>query len=191
MSKIIPDSRPQASRSTIAKYARDAGLDLAAEKVIVVGVRGYYRDTMGEPFKNDRNIYDDAMFVLTEADMRSYNCNVDPSKFRPGIATLVAGVYHLVKWRHKGKYAALQILRDQVTRDREPGQVFSGRHGINFHYGGDKDTWSEGCQTFPRSQYWQFQGHVYELMDHYGKTDVAYLLVVQPQQNPEPEPEKA
>lgn len=177
MGRILPPARPQASRADILKYITAEGLDLAAEKAIVVGVRGYYLNTMGQPHKNDRNLYDDAMFLVTaDGDMRSYNCNVDPSKYRKGMASLVPGIYKLVKWMHHGKYKALQIVRDDVTRDSTPGHDV-GRHGINFHYGGDRDTWSEGCQTFPQAQYWQFQGHAYELMDHFKLKEITYLLV--------------
>jgi hypothetical protein len=176
MSKITPASRPQATKADILKIIKDEGLDIAAEKLILVGIRGYYTKTMGDPLKNDRNLYDDAMFVVTEKDLRSYNCNVDPSKYKKGIASLVVGIYKAVKWMHHGKYRALQIVRDDLVRDSTPGHDI-GRHGINFHYGGDRDTWSEGCQTFPQSQYWQFQGHVYELMDQFGLKEVTYLLV--------------
>lgn len=144
--------------------------------VLIVGVRGYYKRTMGNPYRNDRDLYDDAMFLIAAGEFHAYNCNVDPSKYRKGIASLVAGVYSLVKWRHKGKYAALQIVEDRVARDGQ-SKVDIGRHGINFHYGGDNDTWSEGCLTFPRSQYWQFQGRVYELMDDLGLKTVPFVLL--------------
>lgn len=172
---LVPRSRPQASREDVLRYIDAAGLNLGAEPVILVGVRGYYKRTMGKPFENDRNLYDDAMFILTSDRLAAFNCNVDPSKYRHGIASLIAGVYNVVKWRHKGKYAALQITDDAVTRDGEQG-VDHGRHGINFHYGGDNDTWSEGCQTFPQSQYWQFQGLIYELMDTYKLSRIKYVL---------------
>jgi hypothetical protein len=175
MGKIIPSSRPQATRDQVLAWIKAAGLDLAAEKVIVVGRRGYYRDTMGKPYVNDRNIYDDAVWIITTDDMRAYNFNADPSKYQKGIATLVAGVYKLVKWMHHGKYHALQIIRDVLKRDGLLGKS-TGRRGINFHYGGNMGTGSKGCQTFPPAQYWQFQGHAYELMDHYGLQELTYLL---------------
>lgn len=173
---LIPKTRPQAGRSDVLKYLADAGYDLGTWPVVIVGVRGYYKRTMGKPFENDRNLYDDAMFIVTADRLAAFNCNVDPSRYRKGIASLKAGIYNVVKWRHKGKYAALQITNDAVTRDGQSG-VDHGRHGINFHYGGDNDTWSEGCQTFPQSQYWQFQGLIYELMDTHRLKSVPYILV--------------
>ena len=175
MKQILPPARPKATADEILAIVRDHGLDADAEKVLMVGIRGYYKNTLGKPFENDRNLYDDAMFVIARGGIVSFNCNVDPSKYRKGIASLATGIYKATKWRHKGKYPALQIVRDRVNRDDQTG-TDEGRHGINFHYGGDADTWSEGCQTFPRAQYWQFQGLIYELMDTYKLKEVTYLL---------------
>ena len=176
MSRLVPPTRPQATWEDVIAYLSAAGISISAEKAVIVGVRGYYKRTMGKPFENDRNLYDDAIFIVTERSLASFNGNVDPSKYRPGIATLVPGVYSAVKWRHKGKYKSLQIVRDTVTRDGQKG-VDVGRHGINIHYGGSNDTWSEGCQTLPQAQYWQFQGLAYELMDTHKKDSIKYLLV--------------
>lgn len=176
MGKLVPPSRPKATWDDIANHLAAAGISITAEKAVIVGVRGYYLRTMGKPYVNDRNLYDDAMFIITPQSLAAFNCNVDPSRYREGIATLVAGIYSVVKHRHKGKYKALQIVRDTVKRDKRSG-LDTGRHGINFHYGGDNDTWSEGCMTFPQSQYWQFQGLVYELMDTHGMREMKYLLV--------------
>lgn len=151
------------------------GVDLGAVKVAIVGIRGYYLNTMGKPGKNDRGIYDDALFVISKQSFDPFRANTDPSIMRKGIATLVPGVYEAVKWRHKGKYPALQIVRDRVTRDGMPG-IDEGRHGINFHYGG-KGTWSEGCQTLQRGDWPRFRSKVYSLMDAYGLEKVTYLLV--------------
>jgi lysozyme len=178
MSKKIPSSRPKATHAEIMQLVRN-NLDdflIEDEKLLIVGIRGYYKNTFGKPFENDRNFYDDAMFIVTADKLAAFNANVDPSRYRKGIATLKAGLYSLVKWRHRGKYAALQIAEDVVIRDHTPGES-RGRHGINFHYGGDSDTWSKGCQTFPQSQYWQFQGRVYELMDRFKLKQVKYLLI--------------
>lgn len=181
MSRLVPKTRPQATRDEVLSLASeklDAQAIIDRDGILLVGVRGYYKKTFGKPFENDRNFYDDAMFIVTREKIAAFNCNVDPSKYRFGIASLVPGLYQLVKWRHKGKYKALQIVEDLVKRDGKPG-LDKGRHGINFHYGGDNDTWSEGCQTFPQSQYWQFQGLVYELMDTLKLDRVKYLLIEQ------------
>lgn len=173
---ITPKGKPKATRNDIEKYLTQHGIDVDEKKVVLVGVRGYYANTFGKPYLNDRNFYDDALFVVTPDLFMAFNANVDPSKYRSGIATLVEGIYEVVKWRHRGKYEALQIVQDRVTRDGKQG-VDIGRHGINFHYGGSNDTWSEGCQTLPQSQYWAFQKLVYHLMDSYRLKSIKYLLV--------------
>ena len=150
--------------------------NLIFEKVLIVGVRDYYKNSLGKPGVGDRNYYDDAMFILTGGKLESFNFNVDPSRHRKGIATLKAGLYSLVKHRHRGRYPALQIELDVVIRDGQKG-TDTGRHGINFHYGGDDDTWSLGCQTCPRKQWLEFQPRVYALMDKFKLHRVKYLLV--------------
>lgn len=168
---------PKKTKDEIKKILSDNGIILDREKVCIIGIRGYYADTFGKPGVNDRNVYDDAIFVVSENDFGAFQANVDPSVYRHRIAQLVPGVYDAVKWRHKGKYDALQIVKDTVRREGVKN-LDTGRHGINFHYGGS-GTWSEGCQTFPQSSYWFFLRKVYSLMDKYGKRSVKYLLIDQ------------
>jgi hypothetical protein len=175
MSTLVPKTRPKAELADVVKHVDAVGLSAAKEKAVIVGVRGYYKNTMGKPFVNDRNMYDDAVFIVTPNRLASFNANVDPARYKAGIATLEPGVYDVVKWRHQGKYDALQIVRDVVRRDGRAG-LDTGRHGINFHYGGSTNTWSKGCQTLPKAQYWQFLGLVYELMATHKKRSVKYVL---------------
>jgi lysozyme len=164
---------PKMTREEIAAIVSNSGV---CSDVVIVGIRGYYRDSMGIFGKNDRGIYDDAIFVLSPNEFQAFQANVDPSVFRKGIANLKVGVYKVVKWIHKGKYAALQIVRDTVLRDGETNED-SGRHGINFHYGSETQTWSEGCQTLPRSIYWNFLNLVYSEMQKYHLDSVQYILI--------------
>ncbi len=170
---IIPPSRPKEARKEIEKIIAASNVK---SDVVLVGVRGYYRDTMGKPGVNDRGIYDDAIFLVSPEAFVSFNANCDPSCCRPGMAMLKTGVYECVKWRHKGKYDALQIVRDCVTRDGQPGED-TGRHGINLHKGGVGQTSSEGCQTIVPTQYDAFIKLVYSEMDRHGQKTIPYILV--------------
>ena len=169
---IIPNSRPRRSLADTQKIIADSGV---TADVVLVGVRGYYLDSMGKVGVNDRGIYDDAIFVVSPEAFVSFNANCDPSLYKMGMAMLKKGVYQCVKWRHKGKYAALQIVRDVLTRDGKSGET-SGRRGINVHRGGNTDTFSEGCQTIPPSQYDAFIKLVYSEMDRHRQPNIPYIL---------------
>ena len=73
----IPSSKPQAKRNEILEKVPTWVVQ--KYHVILVGVRGYYRDSMGEAGKNDRGIYDDAIFVIAPDFFGSWNANTDPS----------------------------------------------------------------------------------------------------------------
>ena len=88
---MIPNSRPKATRALIERLAKKAAKELPA--VYLVGVRGYYRDTMGKVGTNDRGIYDDALFIVGPETFTAFNANTDPSAFRKNVATLVPGVH--------------------------------------------------------------------------------------------------
>lgn len=177
---------PKMTREEIERIVKNLGV---TSEVVIVGIRGYYRDTMGKIGANDRGIYDDALFVISPEKFEAFKANVDPSIFRKGIATLKVGIYKVVKWIHKGKYAALQIVNDTVTRDGQNGE-FTGRHGINFHYGSETETWSEGCQTLPKSFYWNFLNLVYGEMQKYHIDSIQYVLMDNNQINPSSDEKK-
>lgn len=132
----------------------------------VIGVRGYYRDTMGKPGTNDRGIYDDAIFVLGKDTFASFNANTDPSIFRSGIASLLPGWHPYRPGNHGisrpgGGYPAFRPATNgealPVKRDGESA-VPSKRPGIaiNIHRGGRTTTSSEGCQTIHPDQWEAF-----------------------------------
>lgn len=179
---IIPTSRPQQKRDISERYLLKAGI---RDKVCLLGVRGYYLDTMGRRGKNDRGIYDDAIFVVSPTAYVSYNANTDPSVHRKGIATLIAGLYRYKKGRHgisKGQgYPALRPATKEealpVMRDGD-GNETVGYH-INIHRGGRNTTSSLGCQTIPPTQWDSFISLVYGEMDRYQQSTIPYLLVEQ------------
>jgi lysozyme len=90
-------TRPQLTLPEALKYCEHAGV---SDPIKLLGIRGYYKKTMGDPAKNDRGIYDDAMFLITPFIYRSYNANTDPSVTRKGVAVLQPGVYWYIKGLH-------------------------------------------------------------------------------------------
>lgn len=158
-----PPNRPQATRAEIEAIASKAFGGLLPP-VYVVGIRGYYKRTMGDPAKNDRGIYDDAIFIVAPHVFAAFNANTDPSRFRHGIATLVPGVHWYRPGNHGiskpgGGYPAFRPATPgealPVTRDGKQGM--SDGIAINIHRGGYTTTSSEGCQTIHPDQWPEFQ----------------------------------
>jgi len=154
-------------------------------KVILVGVRGYYRDSMGAKFKNDRGIYDDAVFILTPTLFAAYNFNTDPSAYRKGkgfgsakgMATLKTGIWKYQKGIHRGYQAFVQAGKVTVIRDGSPNYEDTGYFGINIHRGGNSGTSSLGCQTLPVSQWDVFKKSLYYQLDYYKQKTFEYFLI--------------
>lgn len=153
------------------------------DKVILLGIRGYYKKTMGDPNGNDRGVYDDCVCIITPDHFSAYNANTDPSRFRKGIATLKPGVHYYRKGNHGiskpgGGYPALRPATPgeklPVSRD---GEGDSQGIAINIHKGGRNTTSSEGCQTIHPDQWSEFINKVYEELDRWGQKKVPYVLV--------------
>jgi lysozyme len=127
----------------------------------ILGVRGYYRNTMGERGKNDRRLYDDAIFIVTPERVYSFNANTDPGAFYKGIASLKAGEYlykigiHGLSKPKAFQYRAL-IQAGPVTVARDGVGDDTGFFGINIHRGGILRVSSIGCQTIPPHQWSAF-----------------------------------
>ncbi|HEV2840304.1 MAG TPA: hypothetical protein VGW39_03180 [Chthoniobacterales bacterium] len=171
-----PASRPQLSRADLAAKLAPFGLDRTKHPLIVVGIRGYYRDTMGAPGVNDRGIYDDAIFIDAGENFVAFNGNTDPSKFRPGegfseatkgIASLDPGAWLVHRFdKHKGEYLALcqRAGKVTVTRDgKKENYKDTGEFGINIHRGSFNGTSSLGCQTIHPDQWEGFIGLAVDL----------------------------
>jgi len=177
--RIIPKSTPQAKVREIAKLIPK---NIAENySVVIVGVRGYYLDTMGEKGKNDRGIYDDAIFVIAPDCFVAFNANTDPSVFRRNVSSLKPGTHFYRKGRHKinspnGYPAFRPATKDEglpVTRD---GVGDSIGYAINIHKGSNTSTSSLGCQTIPPAQWDSFRSVTYLQMDKYGQKIIPYIL---------------
>lgn len=199
MGAAIPGSKPQQSLFDTAKILEKENIP---EAVKLLFVRGYYKRTMGDPTKNDRRIYDDAVFVVSPDCYVSFNCNVDPNGVRPGhgkgsskgMASLKFGLYRAHKiGLHKGQYIALVQTAGKVTvyRDADSSvpqdqttyldgqRVYeeTGMFGINIHRGGVSGTSSLGCLTIPTAQYPAFIALVQAQLKKYGQKVMPVLIV--------------
>lgn len=125
--------------------------------VVLLGIRGYYRDTMGKPGINDISIWDDAIFVWSKNGHFAFNANTDPSLYRPRVASLKPGTWyyrlgiHNLSKPKSRQYPAL-VQAAPVTVRRYNSGDDTGWFGINIHRGGritSNSTHSLGCQTIP------------------------------------------
>ena len=179
---MIPKNRPQQKRIDTERQLKSAGV---SDPVCLVGIRGYYRDSMGAKGRQDRGIYDDAIILVSPNAHVAFNANVDPARYginpkvRKGYASLKQGV-----WRYKlGKhgirsgnpYKAL-VQGDAVTVLRDGGKEETGFFGINIHRGGITRTNSEGCQTLPPAQWPAFISLVESEMKRNNAKTVSYVL---------------
>lgn len=156
-------------------------------KVWLLGRRGYYRDSMGAPGANDRNIYDDAIALVTPDRVYTWNANCDPSKTYPGMAVLTPGLWwyklgiHGLTRAKSEQYRAL-VQAAPVTVDRDGSGSFdahteTGWFGINIHRGGKfTSTGSAGCQTIYEPQYDEFLETVEAEMAARKMDKIAYIL---------------
>ena len=190
----IPNSKPRLSAEELNARMAPLGIDRTKHPLVVVGVRGYYRDTMGAPAVNDRGIYDDAIFIDSPSGTIAYNGNTDPSAYRKGrgkgagkgMASLNPGLWLAHRFgKHKQQYLALCQLAGPVTVTRDGHDSpypDTGMFGINIHRGGANGTSSLGCQTIHPTQWESFiSTAVDQAKRHFGdqwnKTTIPYVLL--------------
>lgn len=152
---MIPKNRPRIERKTTEKLLASRKV---SDPVCLVGIRGYYRDSMGAKGVNDVGMFDDALVVVSPNVHAAFNGNVDPTrlgwnpKVRKPMAQLKPGVYRYKLGKHglrtKSPYKAL-VQAEPVTVLRGDKEE-TGWFGINIHAAG-RTTSSEGCQTVPRA----------------------------------------
>lgn len=166
MRTMLPSTgKPRLSTADLERKLAVYKVDREKYPLIVVGIRGYYKDTMGKSGVNDRGIYDDAIFVHSPSVTAAFNANTDPSVYRPGhgtsektrgMACLQPAAYYVHSFDlHRGKYLALCQRLGPVTvmRDGNIQYRHLGNFGINIHRGGWNTTSSLGCQTIHPSQW--------------------------------------
>ena len=182
----VPTSRPKLSHDDARKRLAALGVDTS--RPALLGVRGYYRDTMGIPLVNDTGVYDDAIFLVSPTAFSSYNANTDPSRDHPQVATLKTGVWiyrvgiHGLSRAKDKQYRAL-VQGAPVTVNRaatNPGGLRkddTGWFGINIHRGSINSTSSEGCQTIYPLQWEAFIAAVADAMERAQTSTIPYVLV--------------
>lgn len=189
----VPSEKPRLSSSELREMLVPYHIDRTKFPIVVVGIRGYYRSSMGAPGVNDRGIYDDAIFIDTVQATVAFNGNTDPSVYRKGrgkgsqkgVATLNTGAWYVHRFDlHKGKYLALcQRSGDvTVTRDGDPPYEDTGSFGINIHKGSYNGTSSIGCQTIHPDQWESFIGLAKDQAKRYfgtawNKKVIPYVLI--------------
>lgn len=177
---IVPSSKPQQKRVVTENLLRKAGLQDTV--LALVGIPGYYLDTMGKPGENDRGIYDDAIILISQEAHVTFNANTDPSSFRKGIATLKPGLWQyklgihgLSKPANRRYEALVQAAPVTVHRDSQGDET--GYFGINIHRGSYNSTSSLGCQTIFPDQWPAFIALVKSELKRTGLKTIPYLLV--------------
>jgi len=186
---MIPRTRPQQKRDQTLAQLKAANV---SDPVCLVGIRGYFRDTIGAVGKNDLNRFDDAIILVSPNVHAAWNANVDPSRLgynaKAGkqMAQLAPGVYRYKLGKHgirRGNPYKALVQAGPVTvlrgEDKETGYF-----GINIHAGGNNPlrTESEGCQTLPGrpgqagSQWQSFISLVESEMRRNNAKTVSYVL---------------
>lgn len=180
---MVPESTPRWPEARVRSELKSRLITADLRRVAILGVRGYYRDSMGKVGVNDLDLYDDALFVVSPNAVVAFNANTDPSVVRDNVATLHPGVYRyrlgihgLSKPKAKQYEALVQADSVWVRRSGRDG-LFSVPSTINIHRGSYTTTSSLGCQTIYPTQWAVFIALVKQEMTRYQQRDLAYVLI--------------
>ena len=154
---------PQLEKEKIYEVLEANNVDQSVMSIL--SIRGYYLDSIGKKSVNDRNVYDDAIFIVSPEKIYRFRGNTDPSRYRKGIATLKTGIHRYGTGTHRGNPAFRQAEKVSVYRD-ETGFDF-GYFGVNVHSGSFHTTSSLGCQTIPPQNWAFFRDTAYRLLKKY------------------------
>lgn len=177
---------PRLTKEAAQELVKNSGFTFP-ETVMILGIRGYYKNTMGKPGENDFGIYDDALFIISPDEFIPVNGNTDPSKQYPGIAVLVPGLHYYKKGFHHinepaKRYPAFRPASadESVPVKRVGDDKITKGIAINIHRGGVNSTSSLGCQTVIPDEWLHFQQIGYAEMDKHLQKQIPYLLIEQP-----------
>lgn len=178
---ITPNTRPRITRKDAEAYLK--GKKISPFEVILLGIRGYYLNTMGDVGVNDRGIYDDALCIMGPEAFVAFNGNTDPSIYRKRVAVLKTGVWqykpgkHGITFNRPGYPYPAFVQADEVTVVRDGTGLDAGWFGINIHRGSNTTTSSLGCQTVPPPQWDAFHALLNEQLKRVGQKTFKYVLV--------------
>lgn len=174
--------RPQITLEQVDAIIAANKIDRKKYPVVLIGIRGYFMDTMGVKGQNDRGIYDDCLVWRTPNGYTAFNGNTDPSAgYRKHLACLRKGIWYYKMGNHnssgpKGSYPAFRQAAD-VTVIRDGEGPDTGQFGINIHEGNPNSTSSLGCQTIPPVQWKAFKEMGYLELKRNGQAVFPYILV--------------
>ena len=80
---MLPPAQPQPDVDRVRRLLATLRDE---DRVLLLGVRGYYKRSMGNPAENDRGIYDDALILWNNGTIATWNFNTDPSRYRAATA---------------------------------------------------------------------------------------------------------
>lgn len=181
-SQMLPHSLPNLTHERCLQLLSRFSSQLHDYPVRVLGIRGYYKKTMGNPLTNDIGIYDDALFIVSPVHFSSYNANTDPSVLKKDAAVLKVGTVTMYKvglHNMKNPYEALrQYGRVTVIREggREETDTKAAPFYIDIHKGGFKTTSSLGCQTIHPNQWQSFISTMKDQLKRVKQTLIPYVL---------------
>lgn len=179
--QMLPPGKPQLSREDALRKLDT--FSLAGYRVKLLGIRGYFKKTMGDPLKNDVGIYDDAIFIVSDKAFLPFNANTDPSRMIKDVAVLKLGgpyLYRIGLHNVQNPYEALRqygnvtVIRNGTV---EVTDSPANRFFIDIHKGGYGTTSSLGCQTIHPSMWDDFLHNLKSELKKNNQTIIPYCLV--------------
>ena len=89
--------------------------------VLLIGIRGYFLNTLGKVGENDFNLWDDAMLVYEKGTLlKTFNANTDPSKLRADLAVLEPAFISFIEARTKAELPLSGLPRRRSSQMQTP-----------------------------------------------------------------------
>lgn len=160
---------PEISPKDVRAILEGKGIASTTIPYCVLGIRGYYENSMGAVGQNDFGIYDDAIIQVFSDHCVAWQGNTDPSSYKPQIAVLEPGVWRMIAGIHHisnpaKAYPAFRQHGNMTVKRVGSGTLDRGYFGINNHRGGINGTSSAGCQTIPVQSWEDYRNRGYKAL---------------------------